>query len=117
MHTVYMNKHNILRLYMQECVSFKQRHKVNGSVKLRYWQQVWQLHVKGVAMVTGHSQLSHPLPPSLSLSLYLFHTLFSLQDIWSHTRGRLLYHCGGPVDKSVGAELSETVKERHAARH
>lgn len=87
----------IFCLYIRWCVCLLCKvHKVNGWVKLRYWQQVWQLHVKGVAMVTGHSQLSHPLPPSLcvslSLSLYRFRSLFFfflLPVIPSHTSGRL----------------------------
>ncbi len=85
------------------CVSFIQRPKVNGWVKLRYWQQVWQLHVKGVAMVTGHSQLSHS-PPSLSVSpshfiafahfffffcSQLFHLIPADSFIW------LWWPCGG----------------------
>lgn len=62
----------------------------DGSVKRRYWQQVWQLHVKGVAMVTGHSQLSHPLPSSLCVSLSLTF-LPPLLVISSHTSGQLYF--------------------------
>ena len=44
---------------------------------LRYWQQVRQLHVKEVAMVTMQSLLSHSLPPSVSF-LHFFASYFVL---------------------------------------
>lgn len=96
------------------CVSFIQRHKVNGWVKLRYWQQVWQLHVKGVAMVTGHSQLSHPLPPSLclSLTLSLSLTFFFAPSYSVSYQQTALYGRGGLVDaadESIGPEHSQTI--------
>lgn len=83
--------HSILYLYVTRRVDLWYK-DTNGSVKRRYWQQVWQLHVKGVAMVTVHSQLSHPLPSSLSVCL--FHSLFCfflVLVISSHTSGQLCF--------------------------
>lgn len=84
--------HSILYLYVTGRVDLWYK-DTNGSVKRRYWQQVWQLHVKGVAMVTVHSQLSHPLPSSLCvpLSLTFLFFFFLLLVISSHTSGQLCF--------------------------